>query len=155
MAKQEIQPIEDEKEKKAIEWENNVLFILMPSVGLIAFLFGLIGAIFALSSTDPAFKDSKVGTAVFLIILAVLGAGHLPIIASMHVASYFLRYVWRMTNAARMPHSIEANWTNLGSFCSTVCPFQTVPTTRRMFSGLLLRRPRGFITRDLEWFRCS
>lgn len=75
MAKQEIQPIEDEKEKKAIEWENNVLFILVPSVGLIAFLFGLIGAIFALSSTDPAFKDSKVGTAVFLIILAVLGAG--------------------------------------------------------------------------------
>ena len=30
--------VDEEKEKAKIEWENNVLFILMPSVGLIAFL---------------------------------------------------------------------------------------------------------------------
>ena len=75
MAKNEEINVIDEKEKKAIEWENNALFIMMPAVGLIALIFGIIGTAFALSSNDPNFKDAKVGIAVFLIILALLGAG--------------------------------------------------------------------------------
>lgn len=63
--------VDEEKEKGRIEWENNVLFILMPSVGLLAFIFGLLGFILALGSD----KSYKVPVAVFLIILAVLGAG--------------------------------------------------------------------------------
>lgn len=59
--------VDEEKEKKAIEWENKVLSILMPSVGLIAFILGLVGFILVVSK--------NVGVAVFLIILAVLGLG--------------------------------------------------------------------------------
>ena len=59
--------IEDEKEKKAIAWENNILLYLMPSVGLVAFLFGLIGFILVV--------PSNTGVAIFLILLAALGLG--------------------------------------------------------------------------------
>ncbi len=59
--------IEDEKEKKAIAWENNILLYLMPSVGLVAFLFGLIGFILVI--------PNNTGVAVFLILLAALGLG--------------------------------------------------------------------------------
>ena len=59
--------VDEEKEKKAIEWENKVLSILMPSVGLIAFILGLVGFILVI--------NKNVGVAVFLIILAVLGLG--------------------------------------------------------------------------------
>ena len=59
--------IEDEKEKKAIAWENNILLYLMPSVGLVAFLFGLIGFILVV--------PNNTGVAIFLILLAALGLG--------------------------------------------------------------------------------
>ena len=61
------QALAEEKEKAAIEFENNILAILMPSVGLIAFIIGLVGAILAFSSNP--------GAGVFLVILALLGAG--------------------------------------------------------------------------------
>ena len=56
-----------EKEKAKIEWENKVLSILMPSVGLVAFIVGLVGFILVVGQ--------NVGVAVFLMILAVLGLG--------------------------------------------------------------------------------
>ena len=59
--------IEDEKEKKAIAWENNILLYLMPSVGLVAFLFGLIGFILVV--------PNNTGVAIFLILLVALGLG--------------------------------------------------------------------------------
>ena len=58
---------EEEKEQKAIAWENKILAILLPSVGLVMFLFGLIGFILVISS--------NVGIAIFLLIMALLGAG--------------------------------------------------------------------------------
>ena len=62
------EPARDEqKEKAAIEWENKVLSILMPSVGLVAFVMGLVGFILAVGQNT--------GIAVFLMILAVLGLG--------------------------------------------------------------------------------
>ena len=71
MARREGPLVDEEKEKSKIEWENKVLFILMPSVGLIAFIFGLLGAILVFGSD----KEYKVAVGVFLIILAILGAG--------------------------------------------------------------------------------
>ena len=59
--------IDEEKEKAAIEWENNVLAYLMPSVGLAAFIIGLLGFILLISI--------NIGIAIFLLILALLGAG--------------------------------------------------------------------------------
>ena len=59
--------IDEEKEKAKIEWENKVLSILMPSVGLVAFIVGLVGFILVVGQ--------NVGVAVFLMILAVLGLG--------------------------------------------------------------------------------
>ena len=59
--------IDEEKEKAAIEWENKVLAILMPAVGLAAFVIGVVGAILLLNINVPI--------AVFLIILAALGVG--------------------------------------------------------------------------------
>lgn len=69
MARRDGPLYDEEKEKAAIEWENKVLFYLMPSVGLVAFIIGLVGFILAIQSPDA------VGAAVFLIILAVLGLG--------------------------------------------------------------------------------
>ena len=59
--------IDEEKEKAKIEWENNVLAILMPAVGIVAFVVGLLGFILVL--------NQNIGVAIFLIILAVLGLG--------------------------------------------------------------------------------
>ena len=59
--------IDEEKEKAAIEWENKVLAILMPAVGLVAFLLGLVGAILVIGQ--------NVGVGIFLIVLALLGLG--------------------------------------------------------------------------------
>lgn len=59
--------IDEEKEKAKIEWENKVLSILMPAVGLVAFIVGLVGFILVVGQ--------NVGVAVFLMILAVLGLG--------------------------------------------------------------------------------
>lgn len=64
--KRDLTP-EEEKEQKAIAWENKILSILLPSVGLVAFLFGFIGFILVI--------PSNVGIAIFLLILALLGAG--------------------------------------------------------------------------------
>lgn len=57
----------EEKEKQAIEFENKILAILLPSVGLIAFIIGLIGTILVL--------PTNVAIGIFLIILTLLGAG--------------------------------------------------------------------------------
>ena len=59
--------IDEEKEKAKIEWENKVLYYLMPIVGAIAFALGLVGFILVIGQ--------NVGVAVFLMILAVLGLG--------------------------------------------------------------------------------
>ena len=61
------QQLAEEKEKAAIELENKILAILLPSVGLAAFIIGLIGTILVIST--------NVGAGVFLIILTLLGAG--------------------------------------------------------------------------------
>ncbi len=58
---------DEEKEKAAIKWENDVLSYLMPAVGLVAFIIGFVGAILVI--------PTNVGGGVFLIILALLGAG--------------------------------------------------------------------------------
>ena len=72
MARNRDKPlIDEEKEKARIKWENDVLFILMPTVGLIAFIMGLVGAILVFGSD----KDIRIPIGIFLIILAVLGAG--------------------------------------------------------------------------------
>ena len=57
------------KEKKEIELENKILSILLPAVGLTALIIGLLGFISAIA--DP----KGVGAAIFLLILAILGAG--------------------------------------------------------------------------------
>ena len=59
--------IDEEKEKAKIEWENRVLAILMPAVGIVAFVVVLLGFILVL--------NQNIGVAIFLIILAVLGLG--------------------------------------------------------------------------------
>ena len=59
--------IDEEKEKAKIEWENKVLAILMPAVGIVAFVVGLLGFILVL--------NQNIGVSIFLIILAVLGLG--------------------------------------------------------------------------------
>lgn len=59
--------IDEEKEKARIEWENKVLYYLMPIVGGVAFVVGLLGFILVV--------NQNVGIAVFLMILAVLGLG--------------------------------------------------------------------------------
>ena len=59
--------IDEEKEKAKIEWENKVLAILMPAVGIVAFVVGLLGFILVI--------NQNIGVAIFLIILAVLGLG--------------------------------------------------------------------------------
>ena len=59
--------IDEEKEKARIEWENKVLYYLMPIVGCIALIVGLLGFILVV--------NQNIGVAVFLMILAVLGLG--------------------------------------------------------------------------------
>ena len=78
--KKEVKLTDEQKEKKQIEFENKMIDILLPSVGLIAFLFGLIGFILTIAH--------NVGTGIFLLILALLGAGG--------IAYGVLRYLkWR------------------------------------------------------------
>ena len=57
----------EQKEKKTIEMENKLIDIIFPSTSLAAFIVGLIGFILAISK--------NVGVAIFLLILALLGAG--------------------------------------------------------------------------------
>lgn len=61
--------IKEQQEKKAIELENKILSYLMPAVGLAALFIGIVGFVAAIS--DP----NGLGSAIFLMILAVLGAG--------------------------------------------------------------------------------
>lgn len=68
MEKQVIVETElDLKEKKEIEKENKILAILLPAVGIAAFIVGLVGFILTIGQ-EP-------GTGVMLLILALLGAG--------------------------------------------------------------------------------
>ena len=61
--------IEKEKaEKRAIEKENKILSIVLPVVGVIAFIVGLLGAILTLN-------QNKMPITVVYIVLAVLGFG--------------------------------------------------------------------------------
>ena len=57
----------EQKEKKDIEWENNVLKVLLPSVGCAAFIIGLVGFILTIGY--------NVGIAIFLLILCLIGSG--------------------------------------------------------------------------------
>ena len=57
----------EEQEKKEIELENKLLKILLPSVGGAAFIIGLVGFILTITVNVPV--------AIFLLILAILGAG--------------------------------------------------------------------------------
>lgn len=59
--------IDEEKEKARIEWENKVLAILLPSVGLVAVIIGVVGFLLTI--------NHNTGVAVFLILLAGLGLG--------------------------------------------------------------------------------
>ena len=65
--KQQVELTPEEEEIKAIEWENKVLGILLPIVGSIAFILGLVGFIITISS--------NAGVAIFLLIVAILGMG--------------------------------------------------------------------------------
>ena len=66
--KEVVKKLSDEqKEKKEIEFENKMIDILLPSVGLVAFVIGLIGFILTIAK--------NVGTGIFLLLLALLGAG--------------------------------------------------------------------------------
>ena len=64
--KKQVKLTPEEQEKKDIEWENKVLAILLPLVGGIALIMGVLGCILTISENT--------GIAVFLLIVAVLGA---------------------------------------------------------------------------------
>ena len=57
----------EQQEKIEIEKENKILSVLMPSVGAAAFIIGLVGFILTITV--------NVAIAVFLLIVAILGAG--------------------------------------------------------------------------------
>ena len=57
----------EQKEKKQIEFENKLIDILLPTVGLVAFILGLIGFILTIGN--------NVGVGIFLLFLCLLGAG--------------------------------------------------------------------------------
>ena len=57
----------EQQEKKEIEMENKILKVLLPSVGGAAFILGLVGFILTITV--------NVAVAVFLLIVAILGAG--------------------------------------------------------------------------------
>lgn len=59
--------IKEEKEKAKIAWENKMLAIFMPLVGLFALVIGLVGFLLVV--------EHSVIIAVFLMILAALGLG--------------------------------------------------------------------------------
>ena len=68
MARIDGQPlIDEEKEKAKIAWENKVLSYLMPIVGVIAMIVGIVGFILTI--------NHNTGIAIFLILLAALGLG--------------------------------------------------------------------------------
>ena len=68
MARRDGQPlIDEEKEKARIEWENKILYYLMPIVGAVALVVGIVGFILVV--------NYNTGIAVFLILLAALGVG--------------------------------------------------------------------------------
>ena len=58
---------EEQKEKKQIEFENKLIDILLPAVGLVAFVLGLVGFILTIGN--------NVGVGIFLLFLCLLGAG--------------------------------------------------------------------------------
>lgn len=68
MARIDGQPlIDEEKEKAKIAWENKVLSYLMPIVGVIAMIVGIVGFILTI--------NHNTGIAIFLVLLAALGLG--------------------------------------------------------------------------------
>ena len=75
---------EEQKEKEAIELENKILAFLLPAVGGIAFIIGLVG--FILTITE------KVGPALFLLFLALLGAGGIAYGAVVWLKAYKNRF---------------------------------------------------------------
>ena len=56
------QQLAEEKEKAAIELENKILAILLPSVGLAAFIIGLIGTILVISTNVGVGDFNKRGS---------------------------------------------------------------------------------------------
>ena len=68
MARIDGQPlIDEEKEKAKIAWENKVLSYLMPIVGVIAMIVGIVGFVLTI--------NHNTGIAIFLVLLAALGLG--------------------------------------------------------------------------------
>ena len=65
--KKEVKLSSEQKEKKQIAFENKLIDILLPSVGLVAFIIGLVGFILTIGS--------NVGVGIFLLFLCLLGAG--------------------------------------------------------------------------------
>lgn len=66
-AKKEVKVSDEQKEKKQIEFENKMIDILLPSVGLVAFVLGLVGFILTIGH--------NVGVGLFLLFLCLLGGG--------------------------------------------------------------------------------
>ena len=65
--KKEVKVSDEQKEKKQIEFENKMIDILLPSVGLVAFILGLVGFILTIGH--------NVGVGIFLLFLCLLGGG--------------------------------------------------------------------------------
>ena len=57
----------EEQEQQMIAFENKLINYVLPAVGLAAFIIGLVGFILTISN--------NVGVAIFLLVLALLGAG--------------------------------------------------------------------------------
>ena len=66
-AKKEVKVSDEQKEKKQIEFENKMIDILLPSIGLVAFVLGLVGFILTIGH--------NVGVGLFLLFLCLLGGG--------------------------------------------------------------------------------
>lgn len=63
--KKTVDPLEEER--KAIEWENNVLKYLLPATGLAGFIVGLFGFIATISTDVPV--------GIFFLIIIILSLG--------------------------------------------------------------------------------
>lgn len=66
--KEKKELLDDKADKRAIERERKILSVLLPTLGVISFILGVVGAI--LTATG---NPIETGTLVFYIILTVLG----------------------------------------------------------------------------------
>ena len=66
--KEKKELLDDKADKRAIERERKILSVLLPTLGVISFILGVVGAI--LTATG---NPIETGTLVFYVILTVLG----------------------------------------------------------------------------------